>query len=209
MDKRDNVTVFSLEVANCVIQLFIRIMYANRFALPGGTFGQVPATTLNVVPMFDVPYTEPVATICYYDVDILLKSPSQLYLLTIEMSNKRSIYGARAGGRSIYGGGSGTMCDATHTCLTTELLTAFMDMTVSVRHVVDLFFPAAHATSAYIAKMSAIGGIPAVYFVRLAWRMRHPGEIFTATEVQIGQIQDIYLEYDLLIDPTKDKLFAT
>ncbi len=82
-------------------------------------------------------------------------------------------------------------------------------MTTSIRSVVDQLFPAARATATYIANMTATGGIPPVFFVRLAWRKMYPGEVFTGTLVQILQLEDIYLQYNLVIDPTKDKLFAT
>jgi len=125
------------------------------------------------------------------------------------MSTARSIYGARSSGRTIYGGVPDDVCDAKNVCLTTDLLSAFYEMTTTIRSVVEQLFPAAHATSAYIANMSAIGGIPPAYFVRLAWRQMYPGETFTGTPVQVLQLEDIYLQYDLVIDPTKDKLFAT
>ena len=124
------------------------------------------------------------------------------------MANPRSIYGSRNTGRTIYGGASNNVCDTTNTCLTNELLVAFYDMTVSIRSVVDKLFPAARATSAYIANMGAVGGLSPVFFVRLVWRRRYVGELFTGTPAQILQIEDIYLEYDLTIDPTKDALFA-
>lgn len=125
------------------------------------------------------------------------------------MANRQSIYGMSLNGKMIYGVDEFVVCDTTDTCLTNELLAAFLDMTVYVKAVVNELFPAAIVSATYVSNMGAIGGIPASYFVRLVWRKRHPGETFFGSPIQIGQIRDIYLEYNLAINPAKDQLFAT
>jgi len=125
------------------------------------------------------------------------------------MANRQSIYGTTLNGKMIYGVDEVKVCYTTDTCLTNELLAAFLDMTVYVKAVVNELFPATIVPATFVSKMGAIGGIPASYFVRLVWRKRHPGEIFFGSPIQVGQIRDIYLEYNLAINPLKDQLFAT
>jgi len=68
---------------------------------------------------------------------------------------------------------------------------------MAVQNVVEKLFPQAQAQAPWVAQMSARGGIPVPYFIRLAWRKRFVGETFIGTPIQIGQLKDTYLEYQM------------
>ena len=90
-------------------------------------------------------------------------------------------------------------------CGTLPTLTDFYTLLESVRRVVDELFPAARAQAPYVARMAARGMVPVPIFVRLLWRTRHKGVVFTASQVQLIQLRDMYLECGF--DPTTDRIF--
>ena len=112
--------------------------------------------------------------------------------------------------KSIYGMSSRRTQQAACTqdyCLTLPTMADFYDFLGSVKRLIVELFPAAKAQAPYVARMAARGAIPVPIFVRLLWRSRHKDIKFTATQVQLLQLRDMYLESGF--DPKDDRIFDT
>jgi hypothetical protein len=74
---------------------------------------------------------------------------------------------------------------------------AFLSMIESLRTTIDKLFPAIDTKAPFVASMSATGGVPVPLFIRLAWRQRYIGVKFEGTNIQLGQLIDLYMQYRL------------
>jgi hypothetical protein len=74
---------------------------------------------------------------------------------------------------------------------------AFLQLVESTRGVIDKLFPAAQVKSVFITPLAARGGIPPIYFIRLAWRQKFKGVEWVGSCIQAGQLKDLYLEFGL------------
>lgn len=90
-------------------------------------------------------------------------------------------------------------------CLTLPTMADFYEFLGSVRRIIVELFPAAKAQAPYVARMAARGAIPVPIFVRLLWRSRNKDIAFRATQIQLIQLRDMYLECGF--DPTEDRIF--
>jgi len=70
-------------------------------------------------------------------------------------------------------------------------------MMESLRTTIYRLFPATEARAPFIAPMGATGGVPVPIFIRLAWRKRYTGVKFEGTNIQLGQLIDLYMSYSL------------
>lgn len=109
----------------------------------------------------------------------------------------RGIYGSSGTAKLIYGMGPKNNCNQVDTCLTGPTMTAFLGLLGELRHTVDFLFPATTAKAPFVAEMTALGYIPASYFIRYAWRQRFKGVTWVNSCTQAGQLMDLYLEFGL------------
>jgi hypothetical protein len=106
-----------------------------------------------------------------------------------------SIYGSNSSAKRIYGKTTAPVCNQVDTCLTVPTMAAFLSMIESLKTTLDKLFPATEAKAPFVAPMSATGGVPVPIFIRIAWRQRYIGVKFEGTNIQLGQLIDMYIRY--------------
>ena len=107
------------------------------------------------------------------------------------------MYGTNSSAKLIYGKTTAPVCNQVDTCLTGPTMAAFLAMIESLRTTIDKLFPATELKAPFVAPMGATGGVPVPIFIRLAWRKRYTGVKFEGTNIQLGQLIDLYMSYNL------------
>jgi len=92
-----------------------------------------------------------------------------------------------------------------------QLLANYMDLIDITATIIRKFFPATLVGSGIIADMNAKVELSPSLFVRLVWAQRNDKKKFESSMLQLGQLKDIYLEYELdwTLDPVLKKVVWT
>ena len=96
-------------------------------------------------------------------------------------------------GRLIYGIQNQIPCCVDDLCLTQDLLDNFKMVLTQVEQTVRELFPNIETKAPFYAKMGMTAFLGYPWCVRLIWRSRNEGIIWTGSDDQILQLLDIYL----------------
>lgn len=92
-----------------------------------------------------------------------------------------------------------------------KLLANYYDLIEITATIIRKFFPATLVGSGIIADMNAKVELSPSLFVRVVWAQRNDKKKFDSSMLHLGQLKDIYLEYELdwTLDPVLKKVVWT